>query len=173
MIKFSELFLRSLYGNTVVILDPCTDIHETLGVSLLNLSFLNFISFGCFFLVFLSDKLADEIEYKVHIWILDRKICTVDGIIDEKNIIKKTPPPCKNKQDYVGGNNDKTRDDDDYPSDTDSCARNLDDEHKNEEDDEYIEPPSEENYRIKSKISEGITEEYFIISLSDKYFHTD
>ena len=70
----------------------------------------------------------------------------------KKNIIKKTPPPCKNKQDYVGGNNDKTRDDDDYPSDTDSCARNLDDEHKNEEDYEYIEPPPEENYRIKSKI---------------------
>ena len=49
-------------GYTVVILDPCTDILETLGVSLLNLSFLNFISFGCCILALLSDKLADEIE---------------------------------------------------------------------------------------------------------------
>ena len=39
-----------------------TDILETLGVSLLNFSFLNFISFGCCFLVSLSDKLADEID---------------------------------------------------------------------------------------------------------------
>ena len=42
------------------------------------------------------------------------------------------PPPCKDKQEYVGGANDKTRESDDSPSDTDVCARNLDDEHKNE-----------------------------------------
>ena len=81
------------------------------------------------------------------------------------------PPPCKNKQDYVGGTNYKTREYDAYPSDTDGCARNLDDENKKEEDDEYIEPPSEENYIIKSKISEGIIEEYVINSLSAKKTH--
>ena len=53
------------------------------------------------------------------------------------------PPPCKNKQDYVGGTTNNTCEYDDSPSDTVGCARNLDDEHKNEEDDEYIEPPSE------------------------------
>ena len=47
-----------------------------------------------------------------------------------------TPPPYTNNQDYKGGTNDKTRDShthetSDSPSDTDSCARNLDDEHKN------------------------------------------
>ena len=50
--------------------------------------------------------------------------------IDEKNIIKKTPPPYKNKQDYVGGTNDKTRESDDSPGDTNGCARNLDYEHE-------------------------------------------
>ena len=44
-------------------------------------------------------------------------------------------------------------------------------DNKNEEYEEYIEPPPEENYRIKSKISEGITEEDFIISLSAKIIH--
>ena len=57
------------------------------------------------------------------------------------------PPPYANKKDYKGGTNDKTRDSQtcetgDSRSDTDSCARNLDEEHKNEEDDDYIEPPS-------------------------------
>ena len=47
---------------TLVILAPGTDILETLGVSLLNFSFLNFIYFGCCFLIFLYDKLADEID---------------------------------------------------------------------------------------------------------------
>ena len=61
-------FLKSLRGiqyffwDTVVTLDPFTAILEKLGVSLLNFSFLNFISFGCCFLVYLSDKLADEID---------------------------------------------------------------------------------------------------------------
>ena len=44
----------------------------------------------------------------------------------------------------------------------------MGDEHKNEEYEEYIETPPEENDSIKSKISEGITEEYFIISLLAK-----
>ena len=29
-----------------------------------------------------------------------------------------------------------------FQSDTDSCARNLDEEHKNEEDEDYIDPSS-------------------------------
>ena len=49
-------------GDTVVLIDPCIDILETLGVSLLNFSFINFISFGFCLLVLLSDKLADEID---------------------------------------------------------------------------------------------------------------
>ena len=52
-----------MYGDTVVILAPCTDILETLGLSLLNLLFLNFISFDFFFLVSLSSKLANEIDF--------------------------------------------------------------------------------------------------------------
>ena len=58
-----------------------------------------------------------------------------------------TPPPYKNKKDYKGGTNDKTRDSHTREtsvswSDNDSCARNLDEENKKEEDEEYIEPPS-------------------------------
>ena len=53
--------------NTVVILASCIDILETLGVSLLNFSFLNFISFGCCFLVRLSNKLTDEIDFVLFI----------------------------------------------------------------------------------------------------------
>ena len=56
----------------------------------------------------------------------------------------------------MGVTNDKTRESDYSPIESDGCTRNLDDEHKNEEYDEYIEPISEENYRIKSKISERI-----------------
>ena len=44
----------------------------------------------------------------------------------------KTPSPLKNKQDYIGVTNEKTRGSDDYPSDTDGCAINLGNEHKNE-----------------------------------------
>ena len=60
------------------------------------------------------------------------------SIIDEINInVELTPPPNTNKQEYVGGTNDKTRDShtreyEDSRSDTDGCARNLDEEHKNE-----------------------------------------
>ena len=47
------------------------------------------------------------------------------------------PPPYKNKKDYKGGTNDNTCDShtletSDSPSDNDSFARNLDEEHKNE-----------------------------------------
>ena len=51
-----------------------------------------------------------------------------------KNIFQKKPPPFKNKQDYIGGTNKKTRESDDSPSDNDGCAIKLGDEHKNEED---------------------------------------
>ena len=56
--------------------------------------------------------------------------------IDETKIhVELTPPPNTNKQDYAGGTNDGTRDSQkreygDSPSDTDGCARNLDEEHK-------------------------------------------
>ena len=55
-----------------------------------------------------------------------------------------TPPPYKNKQDYRGGTNDKTRDSHTREtsvsrSNDDSLAINLDSENKNTEDDEYNE----------------------------------
>ena len=74
------------------------------------------------------------------------------------------------RKDYKGGKNDKTcdsltRETSDSPSDTDSCARNLDEEHKNEEDHDYIDPPSKKkiklirNYNRKSGI--GYYPKYF------------
>ena len=56
---------------------------------------------------------------------------------DETKIrVELTPPPNTNEQDYAGGTNDKTRDSLTHeirysPSDNDSFARNLDEEHKN------------------------------------------
>ena len=76
------------------------------------------------------------------------KKAKMDSSIDEmKPNLKLTPPPYTNKHEYIDGTNEKTCDaqtceSDDSPSDTDGCARNLDDEHKNEEDDNYIDPPS-------------------------------
>ena len=67
--------------------------------------------------------------------------------------------------DYIGGTNEKTRESNDSLSDTNSCARNLGDEYKNKKDEEYIETSPVENDKIKSKISEDITEDDFIISL--------
>ena len=66
--------------------------------------------------------------------------------IDEKNSINIAQPTYTNKQDYASGTNEKTRDSltretGNSPSDTDSCARNLDEEHKNEEYGNYIDPP--------------------------------
>ena len=62
----------------------------------------------------------------------------VDSSIDEKKLnLKLIPPPYKNKHEYVGGTNEKacdshTRESGDYPIDTYGCARNIDDEYKNE-----------------------------------------
>ena len=61
--------------------------------------------------------------------------------------VELTRPPNKNNQYYAGGTNDKTRDyqtreSGDSRSKTDGCARNIDEEHKHEEDDDYIDPPS-------------------------------
>ena len=72
-----------------------------------------------------------------------------------------TPPPYKNKKDYKGGTNDKTRD---YhtleisvsQSDNDSYARNLDEGNNNEEDEEYIDPLSIKKYKINSQLHEEI-----------------
>ena len=44
--------------------------------------------------------------------------------------IKKTPPPYKNMQDYIGSTTYKARESDDSPSGTDGCAINMYDEHK-------------------------------------------
>ena len=65
--------------------------------------------------------------------------------------VELTPPPNTNKQDNAGGTNDKTcdsqtRESEDSWSDTDSCAINLDGEQENEEDDDYIDPPSKKKY---------------------------
>ena len=78
----------------------------------------------------------------------------MDSSIDETKInLKLTPPPYTNKYKYDGGTNKKiclsqTREFKDYPSDTDGCAINLDNENKNEEDDDYIDPPSKNIYII-------------------------
>ena len=48
--------------------------------------------------------------------------------------------------------------------------RNLGEEHENEEDEEFSETTPELNDSIKSKISEGLTEKYAIISLLAKNF---
>ena len=71
-----------------------------------------------------------------------KKEKVVSSIDETKPNLKLTPPPYKNNQDYIGGTNEKTREYDDSPSDTDGCARNLDDKHKNEEDYFYIDPTS-------------------------------
>ena len=68
--------------------------------------------------------------------------------IDETKInVQLTPPPKTNKQEYAGGTKDKTcdsqtREAGDSSSETDICARNIDEEHKNEEDDDYMNSPS-------------------------------
>ena len=78
----------------------------------------------------------------------------MDSSIDEtKPNLKLTPPPYTNNHEYVGGTNEKTRasqtrEFDDSPSDTDGCTRNIDDEHKNEKDDDYIDPPSKKMIKL-------------------------
>ena len=73
-------------------------------------------------------------------------------------------------QDYKGGTNDKTRNSltretSDSPSDTDSCARNLDEENKNGEYDYYIDPTSRKKYKLirnyKKKSGIGYYPKYF------------
>ena len=56
-----------------------------------------------------------------------------DIIPDEENNNNKTSPPFKNKEDYIGNTNEKTREYNDSSSETDGCVRNLGKEHKNEE----------------------------------------
>ena len=74
--------------------------------------------------------------------------------IDETEIhIELTLPPNTNKQDYTGGSNYKTRDSQthkygDSQSKTDGCARNLDDEYKGEENEDYTDPPSKKNIEL-------------------------
>ena len=63
------------------------------------------------------------------------------SINETKPNLRLTQPIYKTSPEYVMGTNDKTREPDDYPSDTDGCARNVYNEHKNEEDDDYIDPP--------------------------------
>ena len=72
-----------------------------------------------------------------------------------------TPPPYKNNKDYKDGTNDKThdfhtRETSVSPIDNDSCARNLNEENKNEEDEEYIDPPSIKKDKIDSQSHEEI-----------------
>ena len=72
-----------------------------------------------------------------------------------------TPPPYKNKKDYKGGTNDKTRDSHTNEtsvsrSDDDSLARNLDAEIKNIEYDEYNDHPSIKKDKIDSQSHEKI-----------------
>ena len=52
----------------------------------------------------------------------------------ENNNNNKTDLLFKNKEDYIGDTNEKTRCSDDSPSETDNCAGNLGKEHENEED---------------------------------------
>ena len=39
--------------------------------------------------------------------------------------MEKKPPTFKNKEDYIGDTNEKTRESNDSSSETDGCARNL------------------------------------------------
>ena len=72
----------------------------------------------------------------------------MDGSIGGTKIhVELTPPSNTNKQDYTCGKNDKTRDSQtretgDSRSETDSFPINIDEKHKNEEDDNNIDPPS-------------------------------
>ena len=44
---------------------------------------------------------------------------------------EKTPPPFKNKENYIGDTNKNSWGSDDSTSETDGCARNLAKEHEN------------------------------------------
>ena len=67
----------------------------------------------------------------------------------------------------MGGTNDKTHDShthetSDSPIDNDSCAINLDEEHKNEEYEEYIDPLSIKKDNIDSQSHEEINKRLFL-----------
>ena len=88
---------------------------------------------------------------------------SIDGT---KIYVELTPPPNKNNQDYAGGTNDKTCDSQtretvDSRSETDSCAINLDKEHKNEEDDDYIDPPSKKKVELNRNYKEKLGIGYY------------
>ena len=75
--------------------------------------------------------------------------------------VELKPPMNTNKQDYAGGLNYKTRGSQTREtgysrSETDGCAINIDEEHKNEEDDDYIDPLSLKIYIIESKLQEEV-----------------
>ena len=70
---------------------------------------------------------------------------------------RKTPPPFKNEEDYIGDTNEKTYGSNISPSETDGCARNMSEEHKNEDDEKFSENTSEINKGIKLITSKGIT----------------
>ena len=76
----------------------------------------------------------------------------------------------RHKVDCKGDTNEKTHGSDDCPSGTDSCVRNLAEEHENEEDEEFKEYASEINDTNESKINKGKTEEAVTISLLAKHF---
>ena len=77
-----------------------------------------------------------------------------------------TPPPYKNKQDYEGGTNDKTRESHTREtgvsrSDDSILEKNLYSENNNKEYDEYIDHPSIKNDRIDSQSHEKIRKYYY------------
>ena len=71
-----------------------------------------------------------------------------------------TPPPYNNKRDYKGNTQDKTLDshtpDSDVKKDYAGLKINLDKEIKNAEDDEYIDNPPLQNFKINSQSHEKI-----------------
>ena len=71
---------------------------------------------------------------KIYIQVPDNpsKRSKEDIITDEEKIIIITPPPFKNREDYIGDTNEKTRGSNNYPSETDGCVRNLGEEYENE-----------------------------------------
>ena len=82
---------------------------------------------------------------------LSKKAKEGSNIDGTKIPLKLTPSPNKNIQDYEGGTNNKerdslTRETSGSPIDTDSCARNLDEKHKNEENEDYIDPSSKKKF---------------------------
>ena len=84
-----------------------------------------------------------------------------------------TPPPYKNEQDYKGGTNDKThnshtRESGVSRSDDASLARNLYEENKYTEYDEYIDHPSIKNDRIDYQSHEKIRKRLLLKTFSLK-----